>query len=73
MTQNAKTQKSQMSAFLKDEYTVGKNMARNSRKIAIYYCYSLLLRLYFHIDSIGITYKCTRKKLHTSFFLVHLI
>jgi hypothetical protein len=45
MTQNAKTQKSQMSAFLKDEYTVGKNTARNSRKIAIYYCFSLLLRL----------------------------
>ena len=29
--------------------------------------------MYFHIDSIGITYKCTRKKLVWSFFLVHLI
>ena len=33
-------------SFVKYEYTVGKNVARNSRKIAIYYCYSLLLRLY---------------------------
>ena len=33
-------------SFVKDKHTVRGKMARNSRKLAIFYCYSFLLRLY---------------------------
>ena len=32
---------------MKDQYTAAKNKARTSCKKVVYYCYSLLLRLYF--------------------------